>query len=107
LVAWERVLISLITQMPAHAVQSLRVMTSDSTTLSWSMLPVQEIWLPLSEEEEGTGPMLMRLQGRAQLVDSFLREVDTRPGRQLLVATRELREAQAERGGNDSAAART
>jgi hypothetical protein len=35
-----------------------------------------DLWLPLSEEEESIGPMLMRPQGQAQLVDSLMRVVN-------------------------------
>jgi hypothetical protein len=105
LIAWERVLISLITQMPARAVQSIRVLFSDNRTFAWQMLPVLEIWLPLPDEEELTGQLLMRLQGHTRLVDVYLRNVDDRPGRQLLIETREHRDIRSPRSDDQNTGA--
>lgn len=92
-VAWERVLISLVRLIqPRHELLSLRIVSIDDAPGSWTMQPVHQLWLPQEDEEETTGPLIVRVgDQRRRLLSSFLHEVEERSSRQLLAETLESR----------------
>ena len=85
LVAEEETLHALVQQMSPGQCISLQVISPNTQRPTWQMQRVIELWLPLDDEREDSGPLLMRLAGHRELFGRYMQAFADRPGRKLLV----------------------
>lgn len=85
-VAWESTLSEFITTVGAEQLVSVRWVVPDCEKAGqWSMKEVAELWAPTDGEIADTGPLLCRVAGEQELVDSFQgRVARSAAGRRLL-----------------------
>lgn len=86
LVAWETGLKALIEQVKPGALESAYLFSQAPRTHDWEMRRIAEVWLPADDEANPTGPLLFKLLGDAELVDSHLHAAGMPDPRRTLLA---------------------